>query len=137
MSAYTKIKTQLTDQELLVYSLKAMGYDPSVYTVGQQLIGWAGHKNPKATVVVPREKIRAMGQHISSDLGFAKDKDGAYQFFVNDMDQRRFGEEWMEELKLNYNVGVAMRKAQTAGIKNVARKEHTVAGKKHVQLVFA
>jgi hypothetical protein len=52
------------------------------------------------------------------------------------MDERRLPA-FMEELKLNYNVGLAMKKATLAGVKNVSRKDQVLNGKKHVQLVFA
>ena len=71
MSAYTDIRTKLTDQESLIYGIKAMGYDPAIYEVAQQLAGYSGHKNPKANIVIPKSQLRK-NTYWSCDIGFTK-----------------------------------------------------------------
>jgi len=134
MSAYTKIKTKLNDQESLVYSIKAMGYDPAIYEVACKLAGFSGHKNPHANIVIPRAQLQAKSAAYC-DIGFQKQANG-FELLVNDVDEHKMPG-FLEDLNLNYNVGLAMKKAQLAGIKVTARKDSVIKGKKHVQLVFA
>ena len=135
MSAYTQVNLDgLRDKEALLYSLRQMGFDPQVFETGRELVGFSGHVNPKCEVILPPSQLREL--HCYKEVGFEhKQTTGMFQLHINDMDQHKFSEEWKGELQLNYNDGLARRRAQQMGRRVVTSKRTVVNGRKHIQLV--
>lgn len=70
MSAYKTIQCSLKDKNILIESLKNIGWEPVCYKASRPLHGFEGDTRPqKAEIVVPKCQISAS----SNDLGFSYD----------------------------------------------------------------
>jgi len=70
MSAYKTIQCSLKDKNILIESLKNIGWEPVCYKASKPLQGFEGDSRPqRAEIVVPKSQISTS----SNDLGFSYD----------------------------------------------------------------
>lgn len=73
MSEYHQVEVVFKDQDVLVQSLKDMGYQPQVHKEAKNLYGYQGDKRKqKAHIILPRAQVGGA----SNDVGFEKTKKG-------------------------------------------------------------
>jgi hypothetical protein len=133
MSAYHDFQTEFNDQECLVAGLQAVGYNPNVYEVAQQLEGYHGDKRQQtAEIIVPRSQVGCA----SNDLGFKKQVDGTFSAIISDFDRGRHNDAWMGKLKQQVNL-VKSKKTFTVMGRRLASSTETVRnGKKGILLTY-
>ena len=73
MSEFHVIEVCFKDEEVLIKSLKEMGYKPIVYKEAVHLHGYRGdERQQKAHVVIPKSQVGSL----SNDVGFERVKNG-------------------------------------------------------------
>lgn len=99
MSHFSRIHTQIVDQDALVSALTDLGYSPTVQDVPVPLEGYRGDvREQRAHVVVPRKQVG----WLSNDLGFERTDDGTYRAWISDYDARKHNAGWMAKLTRRY-----------------------------------
>jgi len=131
MSKYTKMKTSFTDKECLVGALREFFPEGSVEVFDEptRLVGFEGDSRAERAEIVVRR--RNVGR-ASNDIGFAREADGTFVFFVSEYDRgqynrqadTRYGSTFIEKLKQPYAVRVAEQTLAALGYR-VASKEKT------------
>lgn len=120
MSAYSEIKTEFKDGELLIEALKTMGFTPT-NCIGnpQSLEGYQGdRRQQKADIIIPRSQVGGA----SNDLGFIKGPDGTYKAVISDYDSRRYDSKWLNTVKANVADAGIQRTAKKMGLRVASRK---------------
>ncbi len=97
----TTVQVELTDQELLVETLKAMGYSPEVHEEAQSITGYGGRAYKKANVIVKKNQMSGA----YADVGFEKTKTG-FNVHIDNSDTTKFG---LNKLKRNYGESKVMK----------------------------
>ena len=89
ISEFHIVLTKFNDKDILLQSLKEMGYKPVVYDKPVNLYGYRGDKREqKAHIIIPRSQVGKA----SNDVGFEKDK-GNYVLHASEYDHKwRTGE---------------------------------------------
>ncbi len=73
MSEYKVVEVDFKDEQVLLDSLKQMGYEPRICKEGTNLEGYQGDKREqKAHIILPRKQVGGA----SNDVGFERTKDG-------------------------------------------------------------
>ena len=73
ISEFHEVEVKFKDKDVLIQSLKEMGYNPKVHEKAQNLYGYQGDKRKqKAHIIIPRSQVGAS----SNDVGFEKVKKG-------------------------------------------------------------
>ena len=105
MSAYTTIRTKLVSRDYLVQALHDMGYtEVETFDRPTTLVGYFGEdESSKAEVIIRKPNLGGA----SADVGFAKDRNGSFTAVINDMDRKRFGYVWVEQIAQRYAYHVA------------------------------
>ena len=86
MSKYVAVDTCITDQDLLVESLRSMGYRPVVYPIAAHLLDYQGKsRSQTAEVIVPRQQVGIA----SNDIGFKRQPNGVFQRISSEFDNRQ------------------------------------------------
>lgn len=76
MSAFKKIVCDFKDKNLLISSLKELGFIPEIHNSPVKLKGYQGDiRQEQAEIIVPKEQINKLlsAQHGSNDVGFIHD----------------------------------------------------------------
>ena len=82
ISEFHVVETVIKDEEVLLKSLKEMGYSPSVHRQPTNLYGYQGDKKKqKAHIIIPRSQVGSA----SNDVGFEK-IDGKYVIHASEFD---------------------------------------------------
>ncbi|MBD2460250.1 DUF1257 domain-containing protein [Oscillatoria sp. FACHB-1407] len=113
MSHFTRIKTQIKDQDALVKALADMGFATvEVYASAQYLYGYEGDiRADQAEVIVRRQHIGKL----SNDIGFKRQEDGAFAAIISEYDRTRYSERWLNQLTQRYAYHALMTKAPAEG----------------------
>jgi len=91
VSEFKLIETEFKDGDVLVESLKEMGYNPEIHETPVNLYGYKGDKRQqKAHIVIPRRQVGAA----SNDVGFEKVGD-KYKLHASQFDSA-----WREGIKI-------------------------------------
>jgi hypothetical protein len=73
ISEYHEVEIKFKDENILLESLKEMGYNPKVHNEATSLYGYQGDKREqKAHIVIPRKQVGGA----SNDVGFERTKKG-------------------------------------------------------------
>lgn len=111
MSKYMSFESEVfTNRELLVESLKEMGFED--VTVGEDLLlqGYDMRDQRLADVVIRRDSIK--NQRFYGDIGFQKTKQG-YSLIVDDLDlSNRLGSDFLKRLQTQYHEATARKMAK-------------------------
>lgn len=121
MSAYSEVKTEFKDGDLLLEALKAMGFQPR-NCIGKpaHLEGYHGDQREQlADIIIPRAQVGTA----SNDIGFVKGPDGTFRAIISDYDSTRHNQKWLNEVKTN---------VADAGIQKQAKKMGLRLGKRTV-----
>lgn len=113
MSHYTKVRTAITDQDVLVAALERLGF-PEVesHTEPVALYGFQGDARPeRAEVVVRRRHVGAA----SNDLGFRRVQDGTFEAIISGYDRKRYDAKWLRRLAQRYGHLTALAYAESNG----------------------
>ena len=88
MSAYKKIKCELVNKNILIQSLKALGFSPIINKEAIKLTGYQGDKREEiAEIIVPREQLNKSFTGASNDLGFKLNEEThIYDMICSDYD---------------------------------------------------
>lgn len=132
MSAYSELKTEFKDADLLIAALKEMGYTAQNHTKDPQpLVGYQGDYRTadghghttdaslamKADIIIPRKQVGSS----SNDIGFVK-RNGKYFPIISDFDSTRHNAAWLNTLKVKVaEVGI-LRQAKRAGYRLTSKK---------------
>lgn len=103
MSRYCIVKTEFKDGTALIVALAETGgwtaKQVEIHHEPQHLYGFEGDvRKEKAHIIIRRIHV---GRN-SNDLGFIRGEDGNYEAIISDYDSKRYGKEWMKQLKGNY-----------------------------------
>lgn len=84
MSAYAEVTVDVTDQDMLIETLEAMGFRREDLLIGRRgLEGWHGDlRSQQADVTVPRRLGNA-----SNDVGFERTADGTWRMHLSRHDE--------------------------------------------------
>jgi hypothetical protein len=94
MSEMTTVDVEFKDEELLIDTLKLMGYNPTLHKNGTEIdTYYAGKVKPKAHIVIDKKQF---GGYASA--GFERDKNG-FKLHIDTMDKQKFG---IKKLKGSY-----------------------------------
>lgn len=137
MSKYTKMKTSFTDKECLAAALREFFSEGSVEVFAEptRLVGFEGElRAERAEIVVRRCNVGAG----SNDIGFAREKDGTFSFFVSEFDRSvynrgtdtRYDQAFVEKIKQPYAVRVAEQTLAALGFRVASREK--VRGVMHI-----
>ncbi len=103
MSRYCIIKTQFKDGSSLFKALMETGNwteaQIEVHSDPQNLFGYLGKMRPEKAHIIIR---RAHVGRSANDIGFVKKDDGTYEAIISEYDSRRYGAQWIGQLKGNY-----------------------------------
>ena len=91
MSEFHQVEVVFKDEEILLQSLKEMGYQPAIHNKGIQLNNNYSRSKPTAHIVVSRNQFNGMG-----DIGFERTKNG-FKMHADDYDWGSHG----KKFKLN------------------------------------
>ena len=96
MSHYSKIETQIVEQDALLKALKDFGYGMvEVHNEPTNLYGYQGdRRNEVAHIIVRRRYI----SNLSNDIGFLRTQDGRYKAIVSEYDQDILGESFVSDI---------------------------------------
>lgn len=88
MSAYKKMKCSIVNKEILLESLRSLGFDPQEYAEPEALHGYMGDaRTEKANIIVPKEQLNKTFSGGSNDLGFLWDENSRqYEIICSDFD---------------------------------------------------
>lgn len=86
MSHFTKIETQIRDEECLLKALADLGYSEVERGTDLPLYGYQDDRRPETADVVIRRQHLSVG---SNDVGFKRQADGTYQAIVSEFDHER------------------------------------------------
>lgn len=127
MSAYTEMKTELKNGELIVEALKAMGFTPTV-CIGdpQPLVGYQGDYRTadgnghtrdkklamKADIIIPRSQVGGA----SNDIGFVQ-RDGKFHPIISQYDSSRYDASWLTGLKVKMGEVGIEQQAKKLGLR--------------------
>ena len=101
MSEMTCVDVEFKDEELIIDTLKLMGYKPQVYEDGKEIDTYYNKEtNPKAHIVVGKSQFGGYAA-----MGFERYKDG-FKMHIDNMDQNKFG---VKKMKCNYSEAKAMK----------------------------
>lgn len=119
MSAYTVFETCMEDREVLVDSLKELGFKPEVHDEATQLTGYEGRKRQeKAEVIIPRKQVGSA----SNDVGFYKNSKGVYEAIISEYDRSGPARNLTDKLKSIYAEKKTMKEAAAKGYKFIGKK---------------
>jgi len=132
MSHYSKIQTEIVDQESLLKALAGLGYrNVEVHDYPVNLFGYRGDmRAEKANVVIRR---RFVGD-ASNDVGFVKNADGIFQAVISEWDQQLLGADWVQKVCQAYAYQAVVAKLEEQGY-SIATQEVDPATKK-IRLVL-
>jgi len=83
MSEYKVVEIDFKDEQVLIDSLKQMGYEPRVCDEAIPLEGYQGDKREqKAHIILPRKQVGSA----SNDVGFERTEDG-FKLHVSQFDR--------------------------------------------------
>ena len=114
MSAYRNYETEFKDKECLVGALQDVGYGiVENHNQAAILVDYHGQPRPeKAEIVVRRKYV----DYSANDLGFARQPDGTYKAIISDYDRHKHNDQWLQKLKVRYNVRYAKAYAKSKGL---------------------
>ena len=99
MSEFQIIDVGFKDEQVLLDSLREMGYNPAIHKNAQQLEGYQGDKREqKAHIIIPRRQVG----RASNDVGFEKNKDG-FKLHASQYDRAWRTGEKLSKLKQLYS----------------------------------
>src|SRR6186997_1234315 len=102
MSHYTRLRTRLTRQDILVEALNSVGFaQVESHTEPQPLYGYLGDERSQKAEVIVRRKF--VGE-ASNGLGFRRTKEGSFELVVSEFDARdgSFDARWLGGLQVAY-----------------------------------
>ena len=113
MSHYTRVRTRITDPEVLVQALIALGFKaPEYHATAQPLVGYRGDlRRQTAEVIVRRAEIG----RASNDIGFSRRPDGTYEAIISEFDSHQYDQRWLDRLGHAYAVAGVKRFAEAGG----------------------
>lgn len=120
MSAYTEMKTQITDADVLKECLKEKGYGTvEHHAEPQQLVGYHGDlRQQKAEIIIRRAQIGGA----SNDIGFKKMTDGTFDAIISQYDKGKHNDAWMTDLRKKYAEKKVMKQAKVCGLRFIGKK---------------
>lgn len=120
MSAYSEVKTEFKDGELLLEALTTMGFKPrNCIGKPEHLEGYHGDQRQQvADIIIPRAQVG----EASNDIGFVKGPDGTYQAIISQYDSGRYDSKWLNTVKANVADAGIQRTAKRMGMRAVSRK---------------
>jgi hypothetical protein len=125
MSHFTVVKTKFTDKEMLIKSLKNMGFLPEIHDDGINLNNkW--NTTDIAHIVIRREQL---GERCGADLGFKK-TDNGYEITVDEFEMAYSN---YHNLKQDLGTEYACLMAEKKGYKILSR-ERGSNGKMQVKI---
>lgn len=132
MSHYSKIDTQIVEQESLLKALKDLGYhNIEVHDQAQNLYGYQGDLRPEqANIIVRRKHI----SQESNDIGFRLTDQGTYEAIVSEYDQQLLGSHWLDRLCQTYAEHAITNKLSEQGFSVAERRIDPATQKVHLVL---
>lgn len=120
MSAYSEVKTEFKDGDLLLEALKAMGFQPrNCIGTPANLEGYHGDQRTQvADIIIPRAQVG----NASNDIGFVKGPDGTFRAIISDFDSTRHNKKWLNEVKTNVADAGIQKQAKRMGLRLGSRK---------------
>ncbi len=132
MSHYSKIETQIVEQDSLVKALQDMGYtNLEVHEIAQNLYGYQGDVRPEQANVIIRRKFISPE---SNDIGFILTGAGTYEAIVSEYDQELLGLDWVGRVCQNYAEHAVVSKLEQQGFLIAEKKVDPVSKKVHLVL---
>lgn len=132
MSAYSELKTEFKDGELLLAALTGMGFKP-INCIGkpQQLTGYHGDKRQEiADIIIPRSQVGGA----SNDIGFVK-RGGKFHPIISDYDSQTYDSKWLDKVKVGSAEAGILRQAKRGGLRLSSKK--VVNGVTEFQFIMA
>lgn len=133
MSHYSKIKTHIVEKDLLLKTLRSMGYEHVRSSSGPQpLYGYRGDRRPeKAHVIIRREYLTPA----SNDIGFLRKAQGNYVAIVSEYDLEMLGKDWVDKVYQQYAELAVTAKLEKEGFDVFERKVDQATQKVHLVLM--
>jgi hypothetical protein len=113
MSHFTRIRTALSDADLLVQALATVGFTTvETHDTPQTLYGYQGDARPdRAEVIIRRAHIG----RLSNDIGFRRRDDGTFEAVISEYDRSRYNQPWLTKVARAYGHAAALRYAEDNG----------------------
>ena len=113
MSHFTVLNTQIIETDALVKALTDMNFkNVEVHETAQHLYGYQGDvRQQTAEVIIRRQYIGPA----SNDIGFKRNKNGAFDAIISDYDRRKYSQKWLNRLTQRYAYHVIKAKTEEQG----------------------
>lgn len=114
MSENRVIATEFKDWDLLLKAIEALSIPHEVAPKGRKLsmYGYQGDlRQDQADIVIRRQNVG----HVSNDLGFVRNEDGAVTCIISAFDMGAGGKKRLDEIKQQYAVEFVHRQARRIG----------------------
>ena len=113
MSHFTVLNTQIIETDALVKALTEMNFkNVEVHETAQHLHGYQGDvRQQTAEVIIRRQYIG----RASNDIGFKRNKNGAFNATISDYDRRKYSQQWLNRLTQRYAYHVIKAKTEEQG----------------------
>jgi hypothetical protein len=100
MSHFTVLNTQIIETDSLVKALTDMNFkNVEDHETAQHLYGYQGDlRQQTAEVIIRRQYI----DRASNDIGFKRNKNGAFDAIISDYDRRKYSQKWLNRLTQRY-----------------------------------
>jgi Protein of unknown function (DUF1257) len=125
MSHYTRVRTTLQDQRMLVRALNKLGFaHVESHDEPMALYGYEGDRRSQTAEVIIR---RVHVGEVSNDIGFVRAHDGTFHAVISDYDRTRFDAAWLRRLTQTYGHETARSFAEERGY-DILAEESDEAG---------
>jgi hypothetical protein len=113
MSHFTVLNTRIIETDALVKALTDMNFkNVEVHETAQHLYGYQGDvRQQTAEVIIRRQYIG----RASNDIGFKRNKNGAFDAIISDYDRRKYSQQWLNRLIQRYAYHVIKAKTEEQG----------------------
>lgn len=117
MSHITDIRTQLRDQDCLIEALMKAGVSRADIEVHKKAISFKTMNGGTASgnIIIRSKTVKKLGGYGWNDIGFEKIDDGTFMAAV-DLDERNFGQKWLDNVSHHYGVIKAKKEAESQGL---------------------
>jgi hypothetical protein len=113
MSHFTILNTQIVETDALVKALAEMNLKHvEVHETAQHLYGYRGERRRQTAEVIIRRKYIGRA---SNDIGFKRNKNGAFDAIISEYDRRKYSQQWLNRLTQRYAYHITRSKLEEQG----------------------
>jgi hypothetical protein len=129
MSEFKVVEVVFKDENVLIKSLKDLGYDVNIHKEGKTLENGYSRSKPKAHIVVPKRCFQGMG-----DIGFERTKKG-FVMHADDYDWGSHGHKFhLKKLNMTYSENKLKKVVNSTSRYSISSRKENKKGQIEIQL---